>query len=67
MKTIINQVIENLEIVKNNIDDETFYPTPIREAILDLGSLSRALLLAVIENKENKENKDTTKQKPRWC
>lgn len=68
MKTIISSVIEKLEVVKNNIDDETFYPTNIREAVLDLGSMASALLLAVIGHKINQNCDKTIKSiKSRWC
>lgn len=65
MKTIIDNVINNLQKIKNNIDDETTYSTETKEAILNLSSITSALLLTIIEHKENLKCDKTIKS--RWC
>lgn len=65
MKAIISSVIEKLEAIKNNIDDETTYSTETKEAILNLSSITSALLLTIIEHKENLKCDKTIKS--RWC
>ncbi len=65
MRTIISSIIEKLEAIKNNIGDETTYSTETKEAILNLSSITSALLLTIIEHKENLKCDKTIKS--RWC
>lgn len=51
MKTIIDNIIQNLEKVKTLIDENEKYPSQITNVIMELSSLSCGLLISLNEPK----------------
>jgi hypothetical protein len=62
LKTIIDNAINNLQKIKNNIDDAKTYPTQLKYKLLDLSELVTALVIVFNENTNVEEYKENERK-----
>ena len=67
MKTIIDNIIQNLEKAKKFIVDDEKYSTKITDIILELGNMSSALVIALDSPNSKLADKEKTERRYFAC